>query len=241
LNPRGISDQSHRQLTEEVRQLVRENAGLPVMFDVLQHCSDFILEHQHSASLACPICLCPMSSVGVSATPCDHYAHTECLELHVEHTRKQLGEKLAARGFKMCDDVDRSLRCPVCRIVMEEEVEPILQPSPPSGRRRRSSLKERESTYSRRLVQQGSLADFDFDWERWRQQQASLMVIYEKQKEKGGIIDLEEERKKNLITENTVSCWKITSATIANFFVVILIVGCFGQSELKRTFKKLRF
>lgn len=30
------------------------------------------------------------------------------------------------------------------------------------------------------------------------------MVIYEKQKEKGGIIDLEEERKKNLITENTV-------------------------------------
>ncbi|KIH57367.1 hypothetical protein ANCDUO_12444 [Ancylostoma duodenale] len=30
------------------------------------------------------------------------------------------------------------------------------------------------------------------------------MKIYERQKEKGGIIDLEEERKKNLVTEDTV-------------------------------------
>lgn len=40
---------------------------------------------------------------------------------------------------------------------------------------------------------------------RWREQQASLMKIYERQKERGGIIDLEEERKKNLVTEDTVS------------------------------------
>ncbi|KAK6056759.1 RWD domain protein [Cooperia oncophora] len=216
-NPRGISEQSHHQLIEEVSQRLRE-----LRWSSCCHCADFILEHQHSSSLACPICLCPLTSAGVSATPCDHYAHTECLELHAEHTRKQLGEKLAARGFKMCDDVDRvgtdefpegelapsrifiqSLRCPVCRVVIEEEVEPILQPSPP-GRRRRASLKERETTPARRLVQQGSHTDFEFDWERWRQQQASLMAIYERQKQKGGIIDLEEERKKNLITEDTV-------------------------------------
>nr|CDJ94421.1 RWD and Zinc finger domain containing protein [Haemonchus contortus]CDJ97082.1 RWD and Zinc finger domain containing protein [Haemonchus contortus] len=204
LNPRGISEQSQCQLVEEVSQRLREAIGTPVMFDVLQHCADFILEHQHSSSLACPICLCPLASTSVSATPCDHYVHSECLEQHVEHTRRQLGEKLAARGFKMCDDIDRSLRCPVCRVVIEEKVEPILQPSPPPGRRRRVSLKERESTPVRRLVQQESLTDFDFDWERWRQQQASLMIIYEKQKQKGGIIDLEEERKKNLVTEGTV-------------------------------------
>ncbi|WKX98218.1 hypothetical protein Q1695_013697 [Nippostrongylus brasiliensis] len=204
LNPRGISEQSQHQLTKQVEKRLSENQGIPVMFDILQHCADFILEHQHSSSLACPICLCPMASGSVSSTSCDHFAHTECLEQHVEHTRKQLGEKLAARGFKMCDDLDRSLRCPVCRIVMEERVEPILQPSPPAGRRRRSSFKEREVAPSRRHVQQGSHVDFDFDWERWRQQQAALMVIYEKQKEKGGIIDLDEERKKNLITEDTV-------------------------------------
>ncbi|PIO62821.1 RWD domain protein, partial [Teladorsagia circumcincta] len=132
-NPRGISEQSHHQLIEEVSQRLGELVGTPVMFDIIQ-----------------------------------------------------------------------SLRCPVCRVVIEEEVEPILQPpSPPPGRRRRASWKERETTPARRHFQQESHTDFEFDWERWRQQQASLMAIYERQKQKGGIIDMEEERKKNLVTEDT--------------------------------------
>ncbi|EYB84035.1 hypothetical protein Y032_0324g2540 [Ancylostoma ceylanicum] len=202
LNPRGISEESHQQLIGEVRQRLADNIGMPIIFDILQHCADFIFEHQHSSSLSCPICLCPMTSASVSVTPCDHYAHTECFELHREHTRKQLGEKLAARDFKMCHDIDRSLRCPVCREVMEQEVEPILPPSSPPRRGRKSAPREREST-SWQLPVQESQNDFDFDWGRWRKQQALLMKIYERQKEKGGIIDLEEERKKNLVTEDT--------------------------------------
>ncbi|KAL6726879.1 hypothetical protein Aduo_008807 [Ancylostoma duodenale] len=203
LNPRGISEESHQQLIEEVRQRLADNIGMPIIFDILQHCADFVFEHQHSSSLSCPICLCPMTSASVSVTPCDHYAHTECLELHCVHTRKQLGEKLAARDFKMCDDIDRSLRCPVCREVIEEEVEPILPHSSPPRRGRKSAPRGRESTPCQ-LTLQETQNDFDFDWGRWREQQASLMKIYERQKEKGGIIDLEEERKKNLVTEDTV-------------------------------------
>ncbi|RCN51407.1 RWD domain protein [Ancylostoma caninum] len=203
LNPRGISEESHQQLIEEVRQRLADNIGMPIIFDILQHCADFVFEHQHSSSLSCPICLCPMTAASVSVTPCDHYAHTECLQLHCEHTKKQLGEKLAARDFKMCDDIDRSLHCPVCREVIEEEVEPILPRSSPPRRGRKAAPRGRESTPCQLSLQEAQ-DDFDFDWGRWREQQASLMKIYERQKEKGGIIDLEEERKKNLITEDTV-------------------------------------
>ncbi|VDM82230.1 unnamed protein product, partial [Strongylus vulgaris] len=139
LYPRGLSEESHQQLIDDVQQRLSDNVGMPIIFDILQYCADFILEHQHSSSLLCPICLCPMTAASVSVTPCDHYAHTVCFDKHTEYTRKQLGEKLMARDFKI-----------------------------------------------------------------WREQQASLMKIYERQKEKGGIIDLEEERKKNLITEDTV-------------------------------------
>ncbi|KAJ1348375.1 hypothetical protein KIN20_003666 [Parelaphostrongylus tenuis] len=203
INPRGISEQSHHQLVEEINRMISERIGSPIMFDILQYCADFILEHQHSSSLLCPICLCPMKSTQVSATPCDHYAHSDCLRLHVEHTRKQLGEKLFARDFKMCADIDKSLRCPICRVVIDEEIDPIL-PSSSDKRTRSSSLKECGNSSSRPSSQQDSHDDFDFDWEKWRQQQASLMVIYERQKEKGGIIDIEKERKKTLVTEDTV-------------------------------------
>ncbi|KAE9418925.1 hypothetical protein Angca_002324, partial [Angiostrongylus cantonensis] len=200
VSPRGISDESHRQLIEEINRMISGNVGSPIMFDVFQHCADFILEHQHSSSLLCPICLCPMMSRQVSSTPCDHYAHSDCLDLHVEYTRKQLGEKLSARQFKMCDDIDKSLRCPVCRVMIEEEIDPILPSS--SHEHKQTSSQGDKSPHS--SSQQESHSEFDFDWEKWRQQQASLMVIYKKQKEKGGIIDLEEERKKTLVTEDTV-------------------------------------
>ncbi|KHJ79479.1 zinc finger, C3HC4 type [Oesophagostomum dentatum] len=107
---------------------------MPIIFDILQYCGDFILEHQHSSALLCPICLCPMTSASVSATPCDHYAHTECLQLHAEHTRRQLGEKL-------------SLRCPVCREVIEAQVEPILPPPPAQGRRQKSNAQKPEKCF----------------------------------------------------------------------------------------------
>ncbi|KAK6743759.1 hypothetical protein RB195_010822 [Necator americanus] len=211
LNPRGISEQSHQRLIEEVRQLLSENIGMPIIYDILQHCADFILEHQHSSSLPCPICLCPMTSTSIFGTPCDHYVHSECYELYVEYTRKILGDKLLARDFKMCNDLDRSLRCPVCREVIQEEIEPLLQPSPPPRRKNNSSLDGSKTTPCD-LFHQGSECDFDFDWKRWREQQESLMKIYQRQKEKGGIIDLEEERKKNLITEDTSSIYEMSFA-----------------------------
>ncbi|KHJ85472.1 zinc finger, C3HC4 type [Oesophagostomum dentatum] len=125
---------------------------MPIIFDILQYCGDFILEHQHSSALLCPICLCPMTSASVSATPCDHYAHTECLQQHAEHTRRQLGEKL-------------SLRCPVCREVIEAQVEPILLPAPAQGRRQKSNAGKPENVSSSK-TQQNSMGDFDFDWAR---------------------------------------------------------------------------
>ncbi|KJH53054.1 zinc finger, C3HC4 type [Dictyocaulus viviparus] len=203
INPRGISEESYHQLIGEVNQHINENVGLPVMFDVLQHCADFIFEHQHSSSSLCPICLCPMASSRVSCTPCDHYAHTHCLDLHIEHTRRQLGEKLSARDFKMCGDIDKSLRCPVCRVVIDKEVDPIL-PSSTDEWTRKSHIEENGMVSSRSPSEEESHVGFEFDWEKWRQQQALMKVIFEKQKEKGGIIDLEEERRKILVTENTV-------------------------------------
>ncbi|ETN77445.1 hypothetical protein NECAME_11018 [Necator americanus] len=58
-----------------------------------------------------------------------------------------------------------SLRCPVCREVIQEEIEPLLQPSPPPRRKNNSSLDGSKTTPCD-LFHQGSECDFDFDWKR---------------------------------------------------------------------------
>uniref|UniRef100_A0A158P840 RWD domain-containing protein n=1 Tax=Angiostrongylus cantonensis TaxID=6313 RepID=A0A158P840_ANGCA len=214
VSPRGISDESHRQLIEEINRMISGNVGSPIMFDVFQSSESkevitesFGLGLAFEAVFAQKVVVEILDGVVVSSTPCDHYAHSDCLDLHVEYTRKQLGEKLSARQFKMCDDIDKSLRCPVCRVMIEEEIDPILPSS--SHEHKQTSSQGDKSPHS--SSQQESHSEFDFDWEKWRQQQASLMVIYKKQKEKGGIIDLEEERKKTLVTEDTVKCHMIAN------------------------------
>ena len=45
----------------------------------------------------------------------------------------------------------------------------------------------------------------DYSWvDRWRNEQSKLRLIFEKQEKQGGIIDLEAEKQKNLVTEETV-------------------------------------
>lgn len=53
------------------------------------------------------------------------------------------------------------------------------------------------------------IPEFSFDWDNWRRLQHELKTIYERQRLKGGIIDVEEEKNRNLVTEDTVRVYLI--------------------------------
>lgn len=53
------------------------------------------------------------------------------------------------------------------------------------------------------------IPEFSFDWDNWRRLQHELETIYERQRLKGGIIDVEEEKNRNLVTEDTVRVYLI--------------------------------
>ncbi|CAJ0599216.1 unnamed protein product [Cylicocyclus nassatus] len=38
LNPRGLSEESHQQLIDDIQRRLNENVGMPIIFDVLQVC-----------------------------------------------------------------------------------------------------------------------------------------------------------------------------------------------------------
>ncbi|GMT19593.1 hypothetical protein PFISCL1PPCAC_10890, partial [Pristionchus fissidentatus] len=85
------------------------------------------------------------------------------------------------------------------------EVEPLEEKKEErrEGKRKSRGQKKMEEKKTVVKVEEG-YADFSFDWRGWREQQGRLKTIYDRQLANDGIIDVEKEAKKNLVTEDDV-------------------------------------
>lgn len=186
--PRGVEESNLKRLDEEIANYLRNNLEMPVLFDVFQLVQSFLENVQCVPSAVCPICLNDFNDHSPSlCTRCDHFMHPQCLASYLNYSKNEIQRELAEWPNDMKHKVDQSLRCPVCRLELCEED---------------CKAANTESDGKRSPLQTDN--DFIFDWDGWRCQLREMAVIQERQRQNGGLIDVEEEKKRNLITEDTV-------------------------------------
>uniref|UniRef100_A0A6M2DJW8 Putative e3 ubiquitin-protein ligase rnf25 copidosoma floridanum n=1 Tax=Xenopsylla cheopis TaxID=163159 RepID=A0A6M2DJW8_XENCH len=182
-NPRGLDDNMINRIEKEVDKKMHQSLGQPVVFELI----DVIREHLTDSNLPtgqCVICLYGFQEGDLfTKTTCYHYFHSHCLACHLvagEKNHKEEQEKLPPwqrqqnAGFKAL--------CPVCREHIDCDLKTLLLATPPLE------------------VEQAQ--NFELTAEL-RALQVKMSELYLHQQMKGGIIDIEAEQNKLLLTTGT--------------------------------------
>ncbi|CAI5444077.1 unnamed protein product [Caenorhabditis angaria] len=195
---RGISERDFEELKLKVVECVKESLGMPIV-DVFQTCCDFLTDRQHFSDLDCSICISPLSNSPIIVTSCDHFLHFSCFSKYLHFSKTEIVKNLQEAQKYDKDKVDQHFYCPICRYNLsnstefEREFQKILE----FYKKNQKTLKAPR----RDSVVNGE--DAERNLKIWREQQKRLAKIFEKQKLAGGIIDIEEEKKRlRLISEN---------------------------------------
>uniref|UniRef100_A0A914W9N4 Ring finger protein 25 n=1 Tax=Plectus sambesii TaxID=2011161 RepID=A0A914W9N4_9BILA len=184
--PRGLTEEDVRCLEAQITSHLQENGGMQIIYDIFQLTQDF-LENCHVPGILCSICLAEFSSdTAAVSTECGHFFHRHCLGRYLRHCEEETKALLAETPSHMHDTLNTTLTCPVCRAELNglslDEI---------------ATAGESEDTSA------------DCSWqtainlEPWRAKQQQLKDVFERQRANGGLIDLDEESKRNLITEET--------------------------------------
>lgn len=170
-NPRGLDDFSINAIEKSVKDKLVESVGLPVVFDLI----DVIREHLTKSNLPsgqCVVCLYGFQEGDkFTKTNCYHFLHSYCLARHLIASKKNYQEeqdKLPAWQRKQSKPYNPM--CPVCRELIDNEVEPLISAEPPNELQNAPKFK-----LTTELINlQSKMAD-----------------LFLHQKNRGGIIDLD--------------------------------------------------
>jgi len=182
-NPRGLEDSAVTTLIKQMIQRCEEYVGCPVLFELIELGREFLSERN------VPVCQCCICLNNIEEddqflkTECLHFFHRHCLGRYITSVKKDYEEevKRIEQENKHSTIKPFTLCCPVCREVIDKSrynEEELLASAEPVAN-------------SAELVI--SLGD---DVKKLQQQMHKLFL---KQKQNGGIIDLEEEGKKYLV------------------------------------------
>lgn len=182
-NPRGLEDSAVTTLIKQMIQRCEEYVGCPVLFELIELGREFLSERN------VPVCQCCICLNNIEEddqflkTECLHFFHRHCLGRYITSVKKDYEEevKRIEQENKHSTIKPFTLCCPVCREVIDK-----------------SRYNEEELLASAEPVANStdlviSLGD---DVKKLQQQMHKLFL---KQKQNGGIIDLEEEGKKYLV------------------------------------------
>lgn len=173
--PRGLDDGGIAAIERAIMFKLEESIGQPVVFDLI----DLIREQLTESNLPtgqCVICLYGFQEGDeFTKTACYHYLHSYCLAVWLTNAHKNFDEEQAklptwqrneAKPFQSC--------CPVCREIIDVDVDGLKQAPPPQ---------ELENA-----------PDFHLT-DELKALQAEMSKLFLKQKEKGGIIDVDADEK----------------------------------------------
>lgn len=172
-NPRGLGDSSLMTMERAINAKLDDCLGQPVVFDLIEVVREHLTE-DNLPSGQCVVCLYGFHDGDqFTRTPCYHYLHSYCLLRHLNASRRNYDEefdKLPAWQQKTAKPY--SPVCPVCREAIDYDVETLCNAEAPS-----------ELVNAPRFQLTSEIRDL----------QTKMAHIYLRQKNRGGIIDVDAE------------------------------------------------
>lgn len=184
-NPRGLDENTIKEIQQDLNSKCQELIGQPVVFELIE----IIKEHLTKSNLPtgqCVICLYGFREQDQFVkTECFHYFHSHCLATHLataedyyneEQDKLPQWQRNTSNGFQAF--------CPVCREPITVDIK-SLQVAPPPADLELST----EFSVTAELLEM----------------QCKMQELFLHQQKRGGIIDLEAEEVKLLVTTQDLS------------------------------------
>ncbi|XP_004576882.2 E3 ubiquitin-protein ligase RNF25 isoform X1 [Ochotona princeps] len=178
-NPRGLSDEQIHKISQALGHVAKAGLGTAMLYELIEKGKD-ILTDNNIPHGQCVICLYGFQEKeAFTKTACYHYFHCHCLARYIQHMEQELktqGQE-QERQHAVAKQKAVGVQCPVCREPLVYDLA-ALQAAP-------------EPQQPMELYQPST--------ESLRQQE-ELKRLYQRQQERGGIIDLEAERNRYFIS-----------------------------------------
>lgn len=176
---RGLTDEQLNELHSSISSCLELNSGSCVLYDCIElirsKLSSYELPHE-----ACAICLSLIENRNdIIKTNCYHFYHKDCLASYIRLKKIELEEKYQEakkNGFYLEKDFRNDIEDPVCRQILSRTI--IEQALSSSIAAQRSNDQEENKILIQKLSP------------HIRQWQERTHALFQQQKEKGGIIDL---------------------------------------------------
>ncbi|XP_006867875.1 PREDICTED: E3 ubiquitin-protein ligase RNF25 [Chrysochloris asiatica] len=177
-NPRGLSDEQIHTISQTLSQVAKASLGTAMLYELIEKGKEILTDnnipHGH-----CVICLYGFQEKeAFTKTPCYHYFHCHCLARYIQHMEKELKAQAQEQELQHATAHQAvGVQCPVCR-------EPLVYDL---------------ATLKAAPEPQQPMELYQPDAESLRQQE-ERQRLYQRQQERGGIIDLEAERNRYFIS-----------------------------------------
>jgi len=185
-NPRGLEENAVASLLVDMNSKCEEYTGCPVMFELIEMSREFLTE-RNVPVVRCIICLNNIQENDqFMKTECLHFFHRHCLGRYITNMLEDYDEQVKEAQKSNISIKEFQVTCPVCREVIGESrynLSELLASQPPISEQT-EPVKYKISDDVKKL-------------------QKKMQELFIKQKEKGGIIDLEAEQKKYLVVTNS--------------------------------------
>ncbi|XP_003746922.1 E3 ubiquitin-protein ligase RNF25 [Galendromus occidentalis] len=180
-NPRGLSENRIQDIKKDLIQRAKDREGMMVLYELIQAAVDH-LTAGNSPDCQCSICLYDFTETDVFVkTGCFHYFHGHCLSRYIKYQLEEMHEKKEeAKKNNSPLKEPLILMCPMCRVEIPEDLVAEDSESLPPPSRQLDDPEFRMNPQLETLQRQ-------------------MTNLYLRQKERGGIIDIEGERNKFFI------------------------------------------
>ncbi|KAK3576129.1 hypothetical protein CHS0354_043097 [Potamilus streckersoni] len=182
-NPRGIGDEDIQSLLEVIDKRMEERKGESMLFEVIELAKESLTEG-NIPRCSCVICMEHFQEGNsFTKTHCYHYFHHHCLARYVYHCQKAQEEEEIKKITLHNKKEETKVHCPVCREEITYEVLNL----------EKDFFNKMEEDEEEVHIQPS---------EELRKWQKDMDAIRQRQAERGGIIDVEANRNKFLLTED---------------------------------------
>jgi len=177
---RGLTDEQLNELNISISSCLELNSGSCVLYECIELIRSKLSLYELPLE-ACAICLTLITNRNdIIKTNCHHFYHKDCLSSYVKLKKIELEEKYQeakTNGFYIEKDFRNDIEDPVCRQILSNNI--IEQLS--SSLINHQSIDNNEE--NRELITK--LSPYIRQW------QERTHALFQQQKEKGGIIDLD--------------------------------------------------
>ncbi|CAL1275638.1 unnamed protein product [Larinioides sclopetarius] len=176
-NPRGLSEEKLNSIMQDLTSIAKGKTGSSMLFEIIEAAKEHLTNENRPCG-ECAICLYGFSEDDVfTKTECYHYFHSHCLARYVKNAAASESNDETNHSDTPSD---KKILCPMCRLPIHFEGSEELYPPP--------SAKDDEFVIDEEVLAL----------------QKKMSDLYQKQLNKGGIIDIEAEKNKYLLEISNV-------------------------------------